>query len=164
MSYYSSEDIGHASLADIIISVLLSAGSTRLLYRELHQQVKKRRKIKDSTFYQNIYRLKKNNLAVISGEYVSISSKGKKRYVNFQSRFLSAKPEGNSRVLVLFDIPEHKRKIRRWLRDQLKEWDFELVQKSVWIGQGSLPKEFGEYLVLLGIKDNVKVYPIRKNN
>jgi CRISPR/Cas system-associated endoribonuclease Cas2 len=63
---------------------------------------------------------------------------------------------------VLFDIPEKRRKIRNWLRDQLKEWDFELVQKSVWIGKGPLPKEFNERLGFFGVKEGIKVYPIHK--
>jgi len=71
-------------------------------------------------------------------------------------------PLGDVKVMVLFDIPEKKRKIRNWLRTQLKMWDFEMIQQSVWLGRGPLPKEFSARLHDLGVGECVKVFPIRK--
>jgi len=63
--------------------------------------------------------------------------------------------------MVLFDIPERKRKIRNWLRLQLKLWDFEMLQQSVWLGKGPLPKEFNMRLRFLDISECVKTFKIQ---
>ena len=67
-----------------------------------------------------------------------------------------------NKVLIIFDIPETKRKGRGWIRNQIKEWDFKMVQKSVWIGYGPLPKEFTERLKSLKVSEGVRVYNLRK--
>lgn len=48
-------------------------------------------------------------------------------------------------LIVIFDIPEKKKRYREWLRSELVGFGFEMVQKSVWLGP-NLPKEFVEYL------------------
>ena len=63
--------------------------------------------------------------------------------------------------MVLFDIPEKKRKTRNWVRSQLKLWNFEMLQQSVWLGKGPLPKEFVSRLDLLGIGKCVKMFKIQ---
>lgn len=66
--------------------------------------------------------------------------------------------------MVIFDIPEDKRKVRNILRSRLKMWGFEPWQKSVWVSKKnltnklrSLVKELGiEQWVLVIESDNVK--------
>ena len=77
-------------------------------------------------------------------------------------RKVKEKPLKDNKVLVIFDIPETKRKVRTWIRNQIKEWDFEMVQKSVWIGYGPLPKEFTERLKSLKVNDGVKMYNLKR--
>ena len=60
--------------------------------------------------------------------------------------------------MVMFDIPEEKRKIRDWLRKQLKLWGFIMIQQSVWFGKGKLTDNFKNHLELLGIKKNIKIF------
>lgn len=48
-------------------------------------------------------------------------------------------------LIIIFDIPEKKRRYRDWLRSELIGFGFEQVQKSVWLGV-PLPKEFIKYL------------------
>ena len=64
--------------------------------------------------------------------------------------------------MIIFDIPENQRKVRTWIRNQIKDWDFEMIQKSVWIGYGPLPKEFTERLKNLGVNDGVKIFNLQK--
>ena len=45
-------------------------------------------------------------------------------------------------IIVSFDIPEREKGKRRWLRAALRSLEFTLLQKSVWIGTGGVPKEF----------------------
>ena len=37
-----------------------------------------------------------------------------------------------------------------------------MIQKSVWLGDGPLPKEFTERLRLLGVEKDVKVFTVQK--
>ncbi len=71
-------------------------------------------------------------------------------------------PEKNGNIILMFDIPESKRRTRKWLRDQLKIWDFEMIQKSVWMGPGPLSKEFKDRLRGLGVENCVKVFSVTK--
>ena len=49
-------------------------------------------------------------------------------------------------MVIVFDIPELRRKQRNWLRAELVALDFIPLQKSVWLGPAPLPKEFIKYL------------------
>ena len=52
---------------------------------------------------------------------------------------LSAKPKN---MILVFDIPEDQKHKRAWLRIELSNLDFVMLQKSVWFGPAPLPKEF----------------------
>lgn len=71
-------------------------------------------------------------------------------------------PEKTEKVLISFDVPEKKKKTRDWLRNQIKYWDFKMIQKSLWLGYGPLPKEFTDRLRQLGIYENVQIFRIKK--
>ena len=45
-------------------------------------------------------------------------------------------------MIVIFDIPETQKRKRKWLRTELKNLGFEILQKSVWSGPAPLPNEF----------------------
>jgi len=66
------------------------------------------------------------------------------------------------RFMVIFDIPEFLKAEWDWLRGILAESGFILLQKSVWVGEESLPEDlFKEilrrhlqpYVFLLGIRN-----------
>lgn len=67
-----------------------------------------------------------------------------------------------SNTLIAFDIPEKNRKIRNWLRNQLKIFGYEMLQQSLWLGPGPLPKLFRDKVTELGIKKNVKIFSFVK--
>ena len=43
-------------------------------------------------------------------------------------------------TIVTFDIPERWRGKRNWLREALRELEFTMIQKSVWIGMNKIPE------------------------
>ena len=150
-----------ASFSDFIVSHLLSCSSSKIQKKILYELVCKRRKLNKQLFNNNLYRLK--NKGVLDFDFnkdIIINKKALKFQTLFRN--IEAKPTGDMKIMVLFDIPEKKRKIRNWLRQQLKLWDFEMLQQSVWLGNGALPKEFTNRLLGLGIKECVKIFPIRK--
>ena len=112
------------------------------------------------SFNNNLYRLKKKGvLGFGSKKDIVINKEILKSHTLFTK--IIAKPVGDTKVMVLFDIPEKKRKVRNWLRLQLKLWDFEMLQQSVWLGKGPLPKEFTDRLRLLDIYEGVKILKIQ---
>ena len=64
--------------------------------------------------------------------------------------------------LVIFDIPERDRKKRLWLRKELLACDFQLLQKSVWIGYRPLPKDFYESLEDLNLRSYIHIFSIKQ--
>lgn len=59
--------------------------------------------------------------------------------------------------VVIFDIPENRRRIRRILRDRLKVWGFVPWQKSVWASQRNIARELDEIIKELQIEEWVIV-------
>jgi DNA-binding transcriptional regulator PaaX len=91
-----------------------------------------------------ICRLKQDGLLK---QDISLTQKG----LRFVTQFLKHKPSipvpssyepeaEKGVVLVSFDIPEKQRKYRAWLRDVLRQLNFEMLHKSVWFGNTKIPK------------------------
>lgn len=149
---YDSE----TTLSDHLIAFLLSARSTRIYYRILRERAEKRKYSKNA-FYQSVYHLKKRGIISIKDDVVILS----RGYIKKSPVFISTKEKGSTiDILLAFDIPESKKRSRDWLRAQLRFWEFEMIQKSLWRGKGPLPKEFRERLKALGIDDSVRIFTI----
>ena len=52
------------------------------------------------------------------------------------------KKKSKDLIVVIFDIPEKLKYKRVWLRQQLKNLEFKLLQKSVWVGYWQIPEDF----------------------
>ncbi|MBK5215746.1 MAG: hypothetical protein JJE53_02995 [Candidatus Pacebacteria bacterium] len=65
-------------------------------------------------------------------------------------------------LLLLYDVPEDKKSHRDWLRRELINFNFVMIQRSVWVGPSPLPKEFMEYLKRVGLKDTIKTFKLEK--
>lgn len=149
-----------ASFGDFIISFLLSCNSRKIQRKVLFKLVQKRRRLSRRVFTTNLYRLNRKGILSFDVNKDIILHKNILKTA-FLFKNINSKPKGDIKVMVLFDIPENKRKIRNWLRGQLKAWKFEMIQQSVWMGSGPLPKEFSERLELLGISKGVKVLKVQ---
>lgn len=149
-----------ASFSDFIISYLLSARSSKIQKKILFELVQKRRMLSRKVFNNNLYRLKKKGVLDFDFNKNIVIDKNSLILNTFFTR-IKERPTGDTKVMVLFDIPEEKRKTRNWLRSQLKLWGFEMLQQSVWLGKGPLPKEFTSRLRLLDINECVKVFKIQ---
>ena len=111
-------------------------------------------------FNNNLHRLKNKKIVDFDlNKDIIINKNILKSYTLFTN--IKEKPIGDTKVMVLFDIPEKKRKTRNWLRSQLKLWNFEMLQQSVWLGKGPLPKEFSARLKLLKISECVKILKVQ---
>lgn len=157
MGYYLDE----TTFTNKLVAFLFSCRSNSIRKRILWERVKRRSKISNKTYHQNIYRLKKRGILEDKNDIFLLSKKGIALYNN-PYRKIKTKPLKTRKIFIIFDIPEKKKKVREWIRTQIKNWDFGMIQKSVWIGFGPLPKEFEERLKILGVNDGVKIYNLQK--
>ncbi len=77
----------------------------------------------------------------------------------FYSPFKKDSPKN---LIVMYDIPHVMKKERDWFRRHLKKFNYEMIQKSVWVGPSPLPKNFLEYLKEIKIGDNFKTFKLAK--
>jgi|SRR3989338_2846000 len=89
-----------------------------------------------------------------------IKKKDRKRnfyHVAFSSPFSKGLPKN---LILMYDVVEAKKKERDWFRRQLKNFDYIMIQRSVWVGPSPLPKEFLDYVKEIGLKDHLKTYKL----
>jgi CRISPR-associated endonuclease Cas2 len=113
-----------------------------------------------------IYRLHKQNLIEKQGGGWFLTQAGR-RYINKKQdslqQFLSPNKKDDPRnLIVMFDIPQSKKAEREWFRWHLKKFNFNMIQKSVWVGPSPLPKEFLDYIKKIKLKDSIKTFKLAK--
>lgn len=107
----------------------------------------KRRVVKDNTLRVTLSRLKARGLVTNNNGVWGITQSGrtfceivlKNRERRKLAKANRAKGKG---MIIAFDVPEHERYKRDWLREELIVLGFEPIQKSVWYGPFPLPKKF----------------------
>lgn len=84
----------------------------------------------------------------------------KRHYLqSFISEFKKDTPKN---LLLIYDIPEGRKKERDWFRRQLKNFDFIMIQRSVWVGPSPLPSDFLAYLKRIGLQKEFKTFKLAK--
>ena len=159
MSNYLNE----TTFTDELIAFLLSCRSNSIRKSILWERVSKRRNISKSVYNQNLYRLKERGLIVADEDLYKLSKKGVTYYRN-PYKLIKEKLVKKNKIIIIFDIPENKKRVREWIRKQIKFWDFKMIQKSVWIGYGPLPKEFSRTLKVLKCEDGVKIFNVQSKH
>ncbi|HEV7424259.1 MAG TPA: CRISPR-associated endonuclease Cas2 [Candidatus Paceibacterota bacterium] len=100
----------------------------------------------------------------VSGKHNQHRIKQKNRKRNFYHKaFLSPfKKDSSKNLIVMYDVTEEKKKERDWFRRQLKNFDYIMIQRSVWVGPSPLPKEFLNYVKEVGLQDHLKTFKLAK--
>ncbi|MFH0755476.1 MAG: hypothetical protein V1910_02305 [bacterium] len=125
-------------------------------------------KLKEQTLRTTLFRLKKCGLIKNESAIWIITEKGKE-YLKNKSlkiphfKYLKIKDKKRNMVII-FDIPELRRKQRTWLRGELLALNFISLQKSVWFGPAPLPKEFIEYLSEINLLPYLKFFKTIEEN
>ena len=91
-----------------------------------------------------------------------IKKKNRKRnfyHTTFSSTFTKDSPKN---LILMYDVVEEKKKERDWFRRQLKNFDYIMIQRSVWVGPSPLPKEFLDYVKSIGLQDHLKTFKLAK--
>ena len=64
--------------------------------------------------------------------------------------------------VIVFDIPEIQKNKRDWLRNTLVNFDFSMLQKSVWVGDSQLPEDFFSSLKELNLMPYIHIFAVNK--
>jgi len=113
-----------------------------------------------------LYRLNdKGFIKNVSGRW-QITTDGKKHFQEkrlslkfFDSPFQKSSPKN---LIVMFDIPETHKKQRVWFRKHLIKFQYQMIQKSVWVGPSPLPKDFVNFLKEIGLESCIKTFKLSK--
>lgn len=135
------------------------------LYEYLYDETTYGKKLNKNSLHATLSRMKKEGLLRNKNKEWSITPEGqgllesKKAIIKkfFRPENVIDNREKPKRLIIIFDIPEKKRKYREWLRSELVGFGFTLVQKSVWLGP-ALPKEFVEYLNESGLLKHIRFF------
>ncbi|MCX6766122.1 MAG: hypothetical protein NT136_04155 [Candidatus Moranbacteria bacterium] len=106
---------------------------------------KKKAKFREMTIRQSLWRLKRAGFVAKKENRYFLTKKGKKLalFVRGRSDVITKQWDKKYRV-VIFDIPEEKKKIRDWLRQELNMLNYRKLQESVFIGKYPLPQDLIE--------------------
>ncbi len=156
------------SLVDDLCAILSSShGGYRLIRRGMYGDTRpalpeRFRGVSYGTLAVTLSRLKKRGLVRNERGVWHLTKRGIVYLRNrspFTARFQSGvASKRHKSMIVIFDIPERKRRARDWLRFALAGLGFTLLQKSVWFGPAPLPKEFVVSLGDIGILEHVKFF------
>ncbi len=133
--------------------------------RRWRRHLDEERKKAEQKVYSLLYRLEKSG-------FVKKQNKNGKSYWSrtvkivknrfFRTKNFNTQPLTNNlqKIIIIFDISEKEKRKRNWLRYALKNLGYKMLQKSVWLGDASLPREFLEELKNLNLLESVKIFSI----
>ncbi|HEY4504268.1 MAG TPA: hypothetical protein VJI73_00680 [Candidatus Paceibacterota bacterium] len=95
---------------------------------------------------------------------ISVTTRGKERVSKYAYKHLSFNPPSKKCnpewILIIFDIPESKRNLRKLFREKIKEWNCTKIQQSVFISPFDCGKEIWKLVIILRIQPFVRVFKI----
>jgi DNA-binding transcriptional regulator PaaX len=154
------------TITDLLIATLCSGRNTKTFYKILHER--EFGKYRKESLRVALSRLHKNGYINNSTSGWLITKKGQNRFKKNNEKSLldylpsPFKKNSPQNMIISFDIPEKNRKIRYWLRSQLKIFGYKMLQQSLWIGPGPLPPLFLIRIEKLDIRKNIKIFKISK--
>ena len=125
--------------------------------------------LKENSARTILWRLQKRGLIKKEESHYKLTSEGFNIVKIFQKKEQSEELWDGKWRMIMFDIPEKKRKKRDWLRWQLLLLDYKPVQKSVFIGKQPIKKDLYEEflkqklnqyirLIIIGEIDDDKIF------
>jgi DNA-binding transcriptional regulator PaaX len=103
-------------------------------------------------------------IPVFTKNRTSRAKKENRKRVFYYSTFASSfKKNDPKNLIIMYDIPHGMKKERDWFRRQLINFEYVMIQKSVWVGPSPLPKDFLDYLKEIKIGDKFKTLKLAKS-
>ena len=120
----------------------------------------------DNYLRVTLSRLRRRGLTENKGGLWSLTQKGKE-YLASKLRHRKYGDGENKKkskqMIIAFDVPEKYRRERDWLRIELKNLGFAMMQKSVWYGLSPLPQDFISSLNDLKILKFIKFFDAKEH-
>lgn len=126
--------------------------------------------VSENTLRVTLSRLKKKGFVENRSGMWRATSKGLAHLNKIQKKVklpsgVSKKSQSKyKKIIIVFDIPEDQRQKRTWLRSALLKLDFQLLQKSVWLGPSPLPKDFIKFLHDLKLLPYIKFLRVSEDD
>ncbi len=163
----TTKTVTTTATAEIKILEYLSVPKRRLMYKGMKTTLlglPDFKYYKYQTLANRCSKLKQSGyVAEINGEY-KITQKGReylRKKKNTLQHFEFTVEKGLPKnLLLLYDIPEGKKREREWFRIHLKKLGFLMIQRSVWVGP--MPKEFLDYVKLIGLKKMIETFKLAR--
>ena len=134
-------------------------------------EIRRRIKLKQDTQYfsQIIYYLKRKgyiHIEQLSGKRgILLTKKGDERVLRIQKKLgLQPKRKDGQWQMIIFDIPEKKKKLRDVLRSTLRSFGYEYLQDSVWVCPYDVEKETEKFLQENSLDPYVRIFLIEEIN
>ena len=153
-----------------------SFGHIQYMLRQKHKRGEAQTEERESRqrFYDLLYRLRKDGLVrEVKGAgtpSLKLTERGREYLKKLHIRRAHAMPiamyapkSDDVLKIVIFDIPERERKKRGWLRSALRNLEFTMLQRSVWVGKVKLPERFLQDLQNLHITSYVEIFAINRS-
>lgn len=127
----------------------------------------RQREYNKKNFPKLIYRLKKNGI-IKSPDWdpkaaIIVTQKGMEKIFRVGLKMKGKKLRSDGKLeMVIFDIPEKKRKVRDEMRFYLKLFGYKELQKSVWISPFNVLEETQNFIKRYDLENNVKIFLIEK--
>jgi len=131
----------------------------------IFERYRKQRNAKN--FAKLIYYLKRKNLIKIENlegkKAIILTKRGidKALKASFKMEKMQKRKDGKW-VMLIFDIPERRRKLRDLLREILQNLGFKLYQKSVWISPYDVSEKVERAVQTYSLDEFVKVFLIEE--
>lgn len=151
------------TIGDLLIATLLSNRNVKTFRSILRER--KFERFKKESISVSLSRLNKKGYLKKNENGWSLTKTGislsKKTYL-VSYIFSPFKENSPVNTIISFDIPGPQRSTRDWLRNQIKIFNYKMLQQSLWIGPGPFPSAFFKRLEELKIRKNVKIFSIKK--
>ena len=146
-------------ISDLVLLVLEKSVDGYVIFEDFIYNPLLERPVKKSALSQALKRLREDGMIeLITDKKLAfrLTDKGREKAVLASLKFDDKKWDGKWR-LVIFDVPEKRRKARDLLRSKLKQWGFTIFQQSVWGTKKNCTKALRDYIKSVGIEDWVMV-------
>ncbi|MEX2052380.1 MAG: hypothetical protein WD991_01635 [Candidatus Paceibacterota bacterium] len=153
------------TLIDLLVATLASGRSVRRFRSIISERQLER--YKKGSVRVALSRLRVKQYAERSASGWALTEKGREHARNIYLLGYFVNPFGKNSVpntIISFDIPQENRYLRDWLRNQIKIFGYKMLQQSLWMGPGPLPRNFMKRLDELKIRKNIKTFRVAKTN
>lgn len=121
----------------------------------------------DAVIHATLSRMKRNNLVEHHNHIWNITKKGmaflaKQKAIRRHKQYRIPK-SAERNMIIAFDIPERQKVMRNWLRVELVNLGFTMLQKSVWFGPAPLPSIFVSSLQKTRLLSHMKFFEVKES-